>query len=58
MPANDPFYEGMTPQGQAKKQLIRIWPSIYNFINYFFWNIVGGLKDMIRIAKQSITGKW
>ncbi len=58
MPANDPFYENYTVEGQAKKQLIRMWPSIYNFINYFFWNVIGALKEMWRIAKQSLTGKY
>lgn len=46
----DPYQENMTIQGQIKKQLIALWPTIYNLINGLFSILFTALSEMIRSA--------
>ncbi len=53
---NDPFYGPQTTGGKIRKQLIVVWPSIYNFINHFFNATVTVLKEIFVSVYQSLKG--
>ena len=46
----DPFQEKMTVQGQIKKQIIAVWPTVYYFINGLFNVLFSALSEMVRSA--------
>ncbi len=50
----DPFYEPMTVKGQLRRKAIKVWPSIYNFINHMFFTILDSLKAMLVSVYNSI----
>ncbi len=52
----DPYYEQMTPQYKIKKQIISIWPLLYNGINAVYDAIASSLVFMLKSAYRAIRG--
>jgi hypothetical protein len=52
----DPFYGPQTPEGKLRKQLIAIWPPIYQVINHLFSAFAAGLKEMVMSVYQAMRG--